>query len=228
VLPAWVVAVTVGWGLRPARAKLNQLPVVRTALDLGVNLIDTAEVYGTEAIVGKAIEGVRRDRVILATKKLPPSADHTDPVGELRRGLEQSLRRLRTDYVDIYFLHGVSPKQYYYAYETFVPSLQRMRDEGKIRAVGITEAFTRDPAAPHVTTGARSNVLGRHDGGLQPFEPLGASAGISANHQAAYRCARYVCRAAGVEPARLHSACCWPTCARITKLLPMPVTVTTP
>jgi len=132
-------------GTATGKSEAESIAVVRTALDLGVNLIDTAEVYGTEEIVGKAIEGVRRDHVILATKKLPPSADHTDPVGELRRGLEQSLRRLRTDYVDIYFLHGVSPKQYHYAYETFVPALQRMRDEGKIRAVGITEAFTRDP-----------------------------------------------------------------------------------
>jgi aryl-alcohol dehydrogenase-like predicted oxidoreductase len=63
----------------------------------------------------------------------------------LRRGLEESLRRLRTDYVDIYFLHGVRPEQYRHAYETFVPVLLRLREEGKIRALGITEAFIFDP-----------------------------------------------------------------------------------
>jgi L-galactose dehydrogenase len=82
---------------------------------------------------------------VIATKKLPPSPERSDPVGELRRGLEQSLQRLRTDYVDVYFLHGVRPGQYRYAYDTLVPVLLRMREEGKIRAVGITEAFIPDP-----------------------------------------------------------------------------------
>jgi aryl-alcohol dehydrogenase-like predicted oxidoreductase len=127
------------------KTEQESIAVVRQALDLGINLIDTAEVYGTEPIVGKALEGVARDQVVIATKKLPPSSEHSDPVGELKRGLEQSLRKLRTDYVDIYFLHGVRPKQYDYAYQTFVPVMQKMRDEGKLRAVGITEAFISDP-----------------------------------------------------------------------------------
>src|SRR5215510_6561263 len=91
-------------GMATGRTEQESIAVVRQALDLGINLIDTAEVYGTEPIVGKALEGVARDQVVIATKKLPPSSEHSDPVGELRRGLEQSLRKLRTDYVDIYFL----------------------------------------------------------------------------------------------------------------------------
>jgi len=132
-------------GQATGKSEQDSIAVVRRALDLGINLIDTAEVYGTETIVGKAVAEVPRDQVIVATKKLPPSSDHTDPVGELRRGLEQSLRRLQTDYVDIYFLHGVRPEQYEYAYTTFVPVLLRLREEGKLRAVGITEAFINDP-----------------------------------------------------------------------------------
>ena len=132
-------------GQATGKSEQESVAVVRQALELGINLIDTAEVYGTESIVGKALEGVTRDRVVIATKKLLPSPEQPDPSGELQRGLEQSLRRLRTDYVDIYFLHGVRPEQYRYAYDTFVPVLQRMREEGKIRAVGITEAFTFDP-----------------------------------------------------------------------------------
>ena len=132
-------------GQATGKSEQESIAVVRQALDLGINLIDTAEVYGTESIVGKALEGAPRDKVIVATKKLPPSPDLSDPVGELQRGLEQSLRRLRTDYVDIYFLHGVRPEQYAFAYDTFAPVLQRMREEGKIRAVGITEAFIADP-----------------------------------------------------------------------------------
>lgn len=132
-------------GQATGKSEQESIAVVRQALDLGINLIDTAEVYGTESIVGKAVAGVTRDQVVIATKKLPPSPDLSDPIGELQRGLEQSLRRLRTDYVDIYFLHGVRPEQYAYAYDTFVPVLQRMREAGKIRAVGITEAFIADP-----------------------------------------------------------------------------------
>lgn len=132
-------------GQATGKSEQESIAVVRQALDCGINLIDTAEVYGTEPIVGKALEGIARDQVVIATKKLPPSPDLSDPVGELQRGLEQSLRRLRTDYVDIYFLHGVRPEQYAYAYDTFVPVLQRMREAGKIRAVGITEAFITDP-----------------------------------------------------------------------------------
>ncbi len=132
-------------GTAAGKTEQESIAVVRQALDLGINLIDTAEVYGTEAIVGKALQGVAHDQIVVATKKLPPSSDHADPVGELKRGLEESLRRLRTDYIDIYFLHGVRSHQYHFAYETLAPVLLRMREEGKIRAVGVTEAFSLDP-----------------------------------------------------------------------------------
>src|SRR5882672_7018270 len=132
-------------GIATGKSEQESIAVVRQALDLGINLIDTAEVYGTEAIVGKALQGITRDQVVVATKKLPPSSDHADPAGELKRGLEESLRRLRTDYIDIYFLHGVRSKQYRFAHETLAPVLLRMREEGKIRTVGVTEAFISDP-----------------------------------------------------------------------------------
>jgi aryl-alcohol dehydrogenase-like predicted oxidoreductase len=132
-------------GTATGKSEQESIAVVRRAVDFGINLIDTAEVYGTEAIVGKALAEVRRDQLIVATKKLPPSSNHVDPVGELRRGLAQSLQRLQTDYVDIYFLHGVRPEQYDYAYKTFVPVLMQLREEGKLRAIGITEAFISDP-----------------------------------------------------------------------------------
>ena len=132
-------------GTATGKSEQESIAVVRRAMDLGINLIDTAEVYGTETIVGKALAEIQRDQVIVATKKLLPSSDHADPVKELRRGLEQSLQRLKTDYIDIYFLHGVRPEQYAFAYKTFVPVLMRLRDEGKLRAIGITEAFIKDP-----------------------------------------------------------------------------------
>jgi aryl-alcohol dehydrogenase-like predicted oxidoreductase len=110
-----------------------------------VNLLDTAEVYGTEEIVGKAIREVSRDQLVVSTKKTLPSPNQEDPGGELRKGLEQSLRRLGTEYVDLYHLHGVEPDHYPFAVNRLVPALVKLREQGKIRGVGITEAFGADP-----------------------------------------------------------------------------------
>lgn len=132
-------------GQATGKSEQESIAVAWQALDLGITLFDTAEVYGTEALVGRALEAVPRDQVVISTKKLPPSPAHPDPVRELKQGLEHSLRRLKTDYVDIYHLHGVRPEQYNYAYNVLAPILLRMREEGKLRVVGITEAFIPDP-----------------------------------------------------------------------------------
>jgi len=132
-------------GLRDDGTEKEAIALVRQALDAGVNLLDTAEAYGTEAIVGKAVKGLLRERVFISTKKTPPHSRLRNPGKELRKGLEQSLRRLKADYVDIYHLHGVEPKDYTFALERLVPELFRLRDEGKIRFLGITEAFAQDP-----------------------------------------------------------------------------------
>jgi aryl-alcohol dehydrogenase-like predicted oxidoreductase len=121
--------------------------VVRAALDLGVNFIDTAEVYGTEEAVGIGLEGVPRDSVVISTKVPPRSGDAPLPASELAERLDGCLRRLRTDHVDILHMHGVTEMPYPYVRDTLVPELSRLRDAGKIRFLGITEAFASDP--PH-------------------------------------------------------------------------------
>src|SRR5690348_11498733 len=73
---------------------------LRAALDCGASFLDTAETYGTEELVGEAIRG-RRPEVFLATKVAPRNFRRTD----LFRAAENSLRRLRTDYIDLYQLH---------------------------------------------------------------------------------------------------------------------------
>lgn len=119
--------------------------VVRRALDLGVNFFDTAEAYGTEEILGRGLQSVARDEVVISTKKsmwgeaAPPKANDIAPA------LEASLRRLGTDYVDVYHLHGLARERYDYAIEELVPELQRLREQGKIRFLGVTEAFASDP-----------------------------------------------------------------------------------
>jgi len=128
----------------PAGDEARSVRLVRTALEHGVDFIDTAEAYGTEEVVGKAIEGVRRDRVVISTKKTTFTPERVEPA-DVARSLEASLRRLGTDYVDVYHLHGVRPDTYVDLRERLLPTLLRLREQGKIRHLGITEAFAADP-----------------------------------------------------------------------------------
>src|SRR5215472_9702719 len=124
----------------------HAIALVKQALDLGVNFLDTAQTYGTEPVVGKAIIGMPRDRLIISTKKTLPSEDHPDPEAELIKGLEQSLRSIGTDYIDVYHLHGVEPKDYRFAKTRLMPAMGRLKEQGKIRFIGVTEGFVPDPS----------------------------------------------------------------------------------
>ena len=131
-------------GLRANKSAKEAAALVRRAIDMGVNFLDTAEVYGTEEIVGKALEAIPRDRVVISTKKAFPLSDPANPAGELRKGLEQSLKRLKSDYIDVYHAHGVEPQDYGYVSDRLVPEMLKLKEEGKIRFLGITEAFVED------------------------------------------------------------------------------------
>jgi aryl-alcohol dehydrogenase-like predicted oxidoreductase len=126
-------------GQGSGKTEAESIAVIREALDLGINFIDTAEVYGTEEIVGRGIKAVDRGSIVLSTKK---SAQKRITQKDVQKSLEESLKRLGTDYVDIYHLHGVIPQDYDYLVSEIVPLLQKMRDQGKIRFIGITERFT--------------------------------------------------------------------------------------
>lgn len=130
-------------GLRSGKTEKEAISLIRQAIDVGVNLIDTAEAYGTETVVGKALEAIPRDQIVISTKKMVP-LDSPDPAAELKQSLERSLRRLKTDHVDIYHLHGVEPQEYAGCLAKLVPALLELRQEGKIRYLGITEAFRED------------------------------------------------------------------------------------
>ena len=122
----------------------HSVRLVREAIDQGVNFIDTAEGYRTEPIIAEAIAGYDRDTLVLSTKKTPTHDGRLISGEELIAGLERSLRSLGTDYVDVYHLHGVPSDLYAQARENLVPTMQRLREQGKIRALGITEAFHSD------------------------------------------------------------------------------------
>jgi len=146
-------------GMRNDPQSANQaVAIVKQALDLGVNFLDTAQNYGTEPIVGRAIAGVPRDRLVISTKKTLPPADHADPGGEVVQGLEQSLKLIGTDYIDIYHLHGVEPDDYQFAKDRLMPAMRRLKKQGKIRFIGVTEGFVVDPAHGVLQRGLEENL----------------------------------------------------------------------
>jgi aryl-alcohol dehydrogenase-like predicted oxidoreductase len=131
---------------------------VRCAIDLGINFFDTAEWYGTEVVVGKAIAGVPRDRLgDLHQEKHRAGRSFGDPDKEIRRALEQSLKNLRTDYVDVYHVHGAEPKDY------ATPSSATCRrccgcvNEGKFAPWGSPNDFVVDSSHQMVERAARDN-----------------------------------------------------------------------
>lgn len=131
-------------GMATGKTEEESIAVVRAALDAGVNLLDTAEVYGTEAIVGKAITG-RRDDVVIATKVWWQNREGgIRSTKSITHALDASLERLQTDHVEIYFLHGVTPDEYEAVRDTLVPTLEQFRRDGKVRFIGITEHFGSD------------------------------------------------------------------------------------
>src|SRR5215475_9515469 len=101
-------------GLGAGLSEAQSVALVRAALDLGVNFIDTAMVYGTEGIVGKAIKGRTRDSIVVSTKSHYGSFDGKEvlPATAIVANLEASLRALGTPYVDIFHIHGLSPQLY--------------------------------------------------------------------------------------------------------------------
>ncbi len=129
-------------GRTAGKSEDEQVELVQQALDAGVNFIDTAEAYQTEHIVSKAIQGRKREDIVISTKKSADDGILTPQ--ELQSGLEASLKRLGTDYVDVYHLHGILPEQYEPLLTSVGPTLQSLQQAGKIRFIGITEHTNTD------------------------------------------------------------------------------------
>lgn len=116
--------------------------IVRTAVDLGVNFLDTAEAYGTEEIVGAAARSYDRDKLVISTKAVCNTSDTAETV---TRRVEAALKRLGLDYVDVFHFHAVSPAAYEHHHDVLAPALVRLKEQGKVRHVGITETSPNDP-----------------------------------------------------------------------------------
>lgn len=126
--------------------------IVHRALDGGINFIDTADVYGyseTEQIVGRALKG-RRDDVVLATKFNGPMGEGPNRSGSSRRwimkAIEGSLRRLNTDYIDLYQVHHPDPHT---DIEETLSALTDLVRSGKVRAIGSSNFPASDIVEAH-------------------------------------------------------------------------------
>ena len=128
-------------GQSTERTDADSISIVRQAFDAGVNYFDTAEAYQTESLVGQALRGVDRSKIVISTKK---SYRREISPALVREGVEASLRNLGTDYIDIYNLHGVSAADYPMLREEILPTFFDLRDEGKIRFIGVSEMFGED------------------------------------------------------------------------------------
>jgi len=135
-LGCWALAGGPGWGDQDHD---QAIATIHAALDQGINFFDTAEAYGngrSEEIVGEALHD-RRERAIIATKISP---NHTHP-SVLRQYCEASLRRLRTDYIDLYIVHW--PVRTHPISDS-LSVLDELRQEGKIRAIGVSNFGVQD------------------------------------------------------------------------------------
>ena len=112
-------------GLGTGLSEAQSVALVREALDLGVNFLDTANAYETEGVVGKAIKGRPRDSVVISTKS------HATSAPPVLANLDNSLRQLDTDYVDIFHLHGLGPAAYDKAMAEIVPGPAAREGEGQ-------------------------------------------------------------------------------------------------
>jgi aryl-alcohol dehydrogenase-like predicted oxidoreductase len=138
-LGTWAIG---GW-MWGGSDEAESIKTIQRAVDLGINLIDTAPVYGfghSEEIVGKALEdGGRREKAVLATKVALEWADgnvyRNSTPGRIREEIEDSLRRLRTDRVDLYQVHWPDPLV---RIEETAETLLELQREGKILALGVS------------------------------------------------------------------------------------------
>ena len=196
------MGMTFSYDMKTPRDDATSIAVIRQALDLGSTLIDTADVYGphtNEELVGRALSGGHRDRAVLATKvglvvSDPTGGPDDSPVivnngrpEHVRKSIDESLGRLRTDHVDLYQLHRVDPQV---PIEETWGAMAETVAAGKARHLGLSEVtveqikraetvhpvtcvqselslWTRDPLAEVLPYCRRQGIA------FLPFSPLG-------------------------------------------------------
>jgi diketogulonate reductase-like aldo/keto reductase len=196
--------------------RAGELAALHAGLDLGLTLIDTAEMYGnggSEKLVGEAIAG-RREHVYLVSKVLPSNASERGTIA----ACERSLMRLKTDYLDLYLLHWQGSIPFAETLEAFT----KLRDRGSIRHFGVSNFDHNELAAAHALAGglnlATNQVLynlehrgiewellpwcRKHGMPIMAYSPLGSDSTRLRTHPVL----RKIAARRGVTPARMALA----------------------
>ncbi|MEM0271171.1 MAG: aldo/keto reductase [Thermoprotei archaeon] len=136
--PLWIATAYLGW----RRGANTKIEAIRKGFELGINLVDTAEIYQSEPLVAKAMAGLRRENVFLATKVW---SNHLRR-DKLIKSLEASLRRLGVTYVDLYQIHF--PNSHVPIAET-MGAMEELVDKGKIRFIGVSNFTLKQTIEAH-------------------------------------------------------------------------------
>ena len=193
-------------GLKSGKTEDEAARLVCEAVELGVNFIDTAPPYGTEGVVGRALKSIPRDKVVVATKSTVHRNNEWWSPERVVASLDNSLRLMGTDYVDVFNLHAVDPFMYEYARDTLAPALLEQKAKGKIRHIGLTE----NPILDHTNETLKRAVndpvwevfmVGfhmMHQGARTNVFPATRQKGIGTLHHV--RGAQHFCRSAARRP----------------------------
>jgi len=136
VLGCWAIGGGVTWG---AQDEKNSIATIRAAVDLGINLFDTAEFYSdgySEEVVGKGLQGIR-DKVMIATKVWADNMSKEKVVA----ACEGSLKRLQTDFIDLYQIHWPNPAV---PVAETLEAMENLKKAGKIRNIGVSNFGVQD------------------------------------------------------------------------------------
>src|SRR5262245_29724086 len=126
-------------GLVAGKTEEEAARLIHEAVGLGVNFIDTGQSYGTEGVVGIALKSIPRHSVVVATKAPVHRGNDWWTPERVVASLDASLKKMGTDYVDVFNLHGVEAYEYDHARNVVLPAIIEEKRKGKIRHIGITE-----------------------------------------------------------------------------------------
>ncbi len=125
----------IGGGLTPDYSRDKEfITLLREGIKLGLTLIDTAEMYGaghSEELVGEAIKEFHRENIFIITKVLPENLRYND----LIKSAEKSLKRLKTDYIDLYLIHAPNPR---IPLKESMKAMEKLKEEGLIKFIGVS------------------------------------------------------------------------------------------
>jgi aryl-alcohol dehydrogenase-like predicted oxidoreductase len=151
VMGCWAIGGGYTWGDQDENLSIK---TIRTAIDLGINILDTAEFYSngySEEVVGKALEG-QRDKMMIATKVW---VDNMSDEGVIK-ACEGSLKRMKTDYIDLYQIHWPNRE---IPLEETLKAMEQLKQDGKVRAIGVCNHGVNDVSAASKVCDIVSNQM---------------------------------------------------------------------